>query len=160
MYLKGGLKVKKEAYIIRRMTESDIPFVAGLERECFSSPWSEEGLFSELSNEKAHFYVLEYSGEIAAYMGMHIILDECYITNIAVKSYLRRKGFGRALVENAVKKAEAEGCFFITLEVRKSNEKAIALYSVCGFENVGERKDFYTTPTENAIIMTKYFEAR
>ena len=142
------------------MAEGDIPFVAELEKECFSSPWSEQGLFSELSNSQAYFFVLEAEGEIAAYMGMHIILDECYITNVAVKSSFRRRGFAEALVRNAVKVAEENSCYFITLEVRKSNEKAISLYSKCGFETLGERKDFYTEPKENAYIMTKYTEMK
>lgn len=142
------------------MAEGDIPSVAQIEKECFSSPWSEQGLFSELSNEQAYFYVLEAWGDIAAYMGMHIILDECYITNVAVREGFRRRGFAEALVRNAVKISEENKCYFITLEVRKSNEKAISLYSKCGFEILGERKDFYTEPKENAYIMTKYTETK
>lgn len=142
------------------MEEGDVPFIAELERECFSLPWSEQGLLSELSNNQAHFYVLEAKGKVAAYMGMHIILDECYITNVAVKKEFRRRGFAEALVRNAVKVSEENNCYFITLEVRKSNEKAIALYSKCGFEILGERKDFYTEPKENAYIMTKYTETK
>lgn len=145
------------SFIIRKMAENDIHAVALIEKECFSSPWSEDGLRSELTNSSAEFYVLEQNGIIKAYMGMHIILDECYIANVAVKNDSRRMGFGVALVENALSVAEKKGCFFITLEVRVSNEKAISLYSKCGFESLGERKDFYSSPKENALIMTKYF---
>ncbi len=141
--------------LIRKMTEADIDFVAQIERDCFSSPWTEEGLKAELTNEQAHFYVLESEGAIAAYMGMHIILDECYIANVAVSPSFRRNGFGESLVENAVAVARGNKCVFITLEVRRSNGGAIALYSKCGFECLGERKDFYSHPTENALIMTR-----
>ncbi len=153
----GGITLD---FLIRRMSQGDVPFVAEIEKECFSSPWSEQGLFSELSNEQAYFYVLEAEGTVAAYMGMHIILDECYITNVAVKGSFRRRGFAEALVKNAISVSEEKNCCFITLEVRKSNEKAISLYSKCGFENLGERKDFYTEPKENAYIMTKYTETK
>ncbi len=146
-----------ENILIRKMTEADIAFVARIEEECFSLPWTQEGLRSELTNEQAHFYVLECDGAVAAYMGMHIVLDECYIANVAVSSASRRKGFGVRLVENAVSVAADNNCVFITLEVRKSNESAISLYGKCGFEILGERKDFYSRPTENALIMTKKF---
>lgn len=143
---------------IRKMTKEDTAFVARLEAECFSSPWSQQALEAELSNEKAQFFVASVWQENAAYMGMHIVLDECYITNVAVGEAFRRRGLGEALVKNAVSVAREKDCSFITLEVRKSNEKAIALYEKCGFENMGERKDFYSSPKENAIIMTRYFK--
>lgn len=147
-----------EKLVIRKMTKEDIPFVAAVEAECFSLPWSRQALEAELSNEKAYFQVAFLSEKPAAYMGMHIVLDECYITNVAVSEDFRRRGLGEALVRNALSVAEKKNCCFITLEVRKSNEKAIALYEKCGFENMGERKDFYSSPTENAIIMTRYFK--
>ena len=66
-------------------------------------------------------------------------------------------GFGQKLVENAISVCTDKECAFITLEVRVSNLAAISLYESCGFEKIGERKNFYTSPTENALIMTKYF---
>ena len=144
-------------FSLRRMEEMDIPLVAEIEKECFSSPWTEEGLAAETENPSAHFFVLESESTLAAYMGMHIVLDECYIANVAVKRAFRKRGFGRRLVENALAVAKEKGCGFITLEVRISNLAAISLYEKCGFERVGERKNFYTYPTENALIMTKYF---
>ena len=142
---------------IRKMNDTDISFVAQIEKECFSSPWSEEGLKSEVNNPSAEFFVLEKDGAVAAYMGMHTVLDECYIANVAVKGEHRKKGYGQRLVENALEVAENKGCSFITLEVRISNLAAISLYEKCGFEKMGERKNFYSAPTENALIMTKYF---
>lgn len=142
---------------IRKMATDDIPFVALIEKECFSSPWSEEGLKNELSNPSAEFYVLESEGHICAYMGMHIVLDECYIANVAVKNSCRRRGYGIALVKNALTAARKKSCSFISLEVRVSNKNAVTLYEKCGFERIGERKNFYSSPKENALIMTKYF---
>ena len=137
------------------MEKKHIAKVAELESECFSEPWSEEGLSAELTKSEARFFVCENEGELAGYMGMHIILDECYITNVAVFPQLRRKGIGEALVSHCVKKAAEEGCSFISLEVRVSNSAAIALYEKLGFERVGERKNFYSRPTENGLIMTR-----
>lgn len=149
--------MKSADYIIRKMTADDASAVAEIEKESFSSPWSQEGLLSEVSNPSAEFYVLEKDGLIAAYMGMHVVLDECYIANVAVKGSYRKNGYGKALVENALHTAEKKGCAFISLEVRVSNAPAISLYEKCGFEKLGERKDFYSSPKENALIMTKYF---
>ena len=143
--------------VIRKMTDTDIEAVAEIEKSCFSSPWTREGLESELANPQAEFFVLECEGTVAAYMGMHIVLDECYIANVAVSPAFRKRGFGERLVKNALSVAEKKSCSFITLEVRVSNTPAIALYEKCGFERVGERKNFYSSPTENALIMTRYF---
>ncbi len=137
------------------MTKEHLSKVAELEKECFSQPWSEEGLGAELTKSEARFFVCEAEGEVAGYMGMHIILDECYITNVAVFPKARRKGVGEALVKNAVAVASEESCSFISLEVRVSNASAIALYEKTGFVAVGERKNFYSSPTENGLIMTK-----
>jgi len=144
-------------FTVRKMEESDIPLVALIEKECFSSPWTKAGLLTETKNPSAEFFVLESENNLAAYMGMHIVLDECYIANVAVKKDFRKRGFGKILVENALTVAKQKGCAFITLEVRVGNLAAISLYEKCGFEKVGERKNFYTCPTENALIMTKYF---
>lgn len=143
---------------IHPMTERDVSGIAEIERECFSEPWSEEGIRSELRNENARFYVAEFMGGIAGYLGMHIVLDECYIANIAVKEKFRRKGIADKLLSLGEERAKEEGCAFITLEVRVSNEKAIALYKKRGYNEMGERKNFYSSPTENALIMTKDFQ--
>ena len=147
----------KKDFIIRRMAAEDIPAVAEIEKNCFSSPWTKEGLEAELTNPQAEFFVLETEGTVAAYMGMHIVLDECYIANVAVSPDFRKRGYGQLLVENALCVAREKSCYFITLEVRVSNLPAISLYKKCGFDEVGERKNFYSAPTENALIMTRYF---
>lgn len=143
---------------IMMMTESDVKAVAEIEKACFSKPWSEDGIREELTNDSARFFVFKKNGEIAGYMGMHIVLDECYIANVAVLPSHRRQGIGEKLVSNGINVAKNEGCAFITLEVRLSNASAVALYEKSGFEKVGERKNFYSDPTENALIMTKYFK--
>ncbi len=141
---------------IVNMEEKHIQDIAQLERECFSSPWSEKMIEEELSNPCAHFLVCECDGEVCGYVGLHTILDEGYITNIAVSEKYRRKGVASALLEKLI--SNSDELVFITLEVRVSNAPAIALYERFGFENVGVRRNYYTNPREDALLMTKFRE--
>ncbi|MBR5246267.1 MAG: ribosomal protein S18-alanine N-acetyltransferase [Clostridia bacterium] len=143
---------------IREMTEGDVTGIADLEKECFSEPWSEQSLRDELTNETARFYVLRDSENLLGYIGANNICNEVYITNVAVNGNCRGKGYGQKLVKHLIKQSEAEKAFFITLEVRKSNENAIKLYEKCGFKLIGERKNFYSKPQEDALIYTYYLE--
>ena len=141
---------------IKKMTSSHIEEIAQLEKECFSSPWSEDGLKSELDNNFARFFVALCDGKIVGYIGSHNVLGEVYITNVAVFPEFRRNGVGKMLVEYILDRMKTEKAEFVTLEVRKSNLNAASLYEKCGFQKVGERKNFYEKPTEDAILMT-YF---
>ena len=142
---------------IVNMTREHIGKIAELEKICFSTPWSESGLNEEIDNPQSHFIVAVEDQKILGYIGVQEIVGEAYITNIAVFPEYRRQGVARKLLEKAIDDAKQRECMFITLEVRKSNSNAIALYDKLDFKNVGERKNFYTNPTENAIIMTKNF---
>ena len=141
---------------IINMKSEHIHRIADLEKECFSSPWSEKALADELENENSHF-IVAVSDDIMGYIGVQEICGEAYITNIAVFVEYRNQGIGRNLLKKAVDGAKSRNCEFITLEVRESNESAISLYKSEGFEVAGVRKNFYTDPTENGIIYTKYF---
>ena len=143
---------------IREMTESDIQEIAELEKECFSEPWSEDSLKDELTNETARFYVLRDNEKLLGYIGANNICGEVYITNVAVSGACRGKGYGKKLVNHLLKQSELEKALFVTLEVRESNENAINLYEKCGFKKISERKNFYSKPTENALIYTYYIE--
>ena len=126
--------------------------VAELERLCFSEPWSEKSLELLLRDGAVGFAVLE-DGAVVAYGGMTYVLDEGQITNIATHPSARRKGFGARIVGALCDFARESGLREIFLEVRASNEGAIALYSQSGFLRVGERRGFYRAPVEDAIIM-------
>ncbi|HAN44650.1 MAG TPA: ribosomal-protein-alanine N-acetyltransferase [Ruminococcaceae bacterium] len=139
------------------MHSNHIEALARLEEECFSEPWSFESLANELYNPIAVFYVAEFDGEVCGYAGMHHIVDECYVTNIAVTKKHRRKGVATHLLKKLIAYAKEHDCSLITLEVRKSNTAAIGFYESNGFETEGERRDFYRNPTENALIMTLRF---
>lgn len=143
---------------IEKMTSSHVEKIAELEKECFSAPWSEDGLKSELTNDFARFFVALSGTEIAGYIGSHNVLGEVYITNVAVFSHFREMGVGTALVQWLTEQMKNENAEFVTLEVRKTNFSAISLYEKCGFETVGERKDFYEKPREDAILMTYFIK--
>ena len=145
-------------YIIVPMDRGHIPQIAALERECFSTPWSETMLSDALFDPQASFIVAESEdGGLLGYAGLHVVLDEGYIDNIAVEEAARRHGVGDALLDVFCRFGQAH-LSFLTLEVRASNEPAIALYRKHGFEEAGRRKDYYTKPKEDAVIMTRDFK--
>ncbi len=127
--------------------------LAELEQICFSDPWSEEGIAFEAGNDAAKFFVALCGEEIAGYAGMLYAADLGNICNIAVFPQFRRHGIGRRLVYALISSAKELGIAELTLEVRESNEPAKALYASFGFTEVGRRKGFYNTPTEDAIVM-------
>lgn len=143
-------------FAIKKMDPEHIGQIAILEKECFSEPWSENALSEELANENSHFLVA-VSDDVKGYIGVQEICGEAYITNVAVFGKYRKLGIGRALIRAACDGAKSRSCEFITLEVRESNISAITLYESEGFEKAGIRKNFYSAPTENGVIYTKYF---
>ena len=104
-----------------------------------------------------YFFIAQQNGSVLGYLGISVILDEGYITNIAVFPEFRKKGIASKLLEFLFDFAKQKELSFVSLEVRESNMPAISLYKKFGFENEGFRKNFYTNPKENAIIMTKRF---
>lgn len=144
-------------FTVEKITAEHISQIALLEKECFSQPWSESALAEELANENSHFLVA-VSDSVLGYIGVQEICGEAYITNVAVFGNYRKSGVGRALLRAACDGAESRNCEFITLEVRESNAPAIALYESENFEKAGIRKNFYSSPTENGVIYTKYFK--
>ncbi|MCR4842945.1 MAG: ribosomal protein S18-alanine N-acetyltransferase [Eubacterium sp.] len=141
--------------MIRTMEPGDIPAVSSIERECFSRPWQPSDFEDAVVNPDTLFVVSELDGEVAGYVGAYISLDECEITNVAVGKAYRRRGVGRELIDGFSRRLVQRGVCRIHLEVRCSNEGAIALYEGAGFERVGVRPGFYRDPKEDAILMTR-----
>lgn len=142
---------------IVKMQAKHIEDLAAIEKLCFSKPWSYEALAEELSNPLAVFFVAEYDGKAVAYAGMHHIIDEGYITNIAVHPDWRRRGLATRLIQTLDGYASENDLALLTLEVRCSNEAAIGIYKREGFDEEGVRKGFYEFPKEDGLIMTKYY---
>ncbi len=139
------------------MDRSHLKGVAELERLCFSTPWSEAMLEEELYNDTASFLVAEGpDGAVVGYAGLHVILDEGYIDNVAVRPDRRRQGIADRLLEVFCRFGAAH-LRFLTLEVRPSNTAAVALYEKHGFCEAGRRRDYYDAPREDALLLTKEF---
>ena len=129
-----------------------------LERICFSTPWSRNMLAEELDNACSAFLVaVDANDKVVGYAGLQVVLDEGYIANVAVFPEYRRQGIAGQLLQVFMNFAEANRLAFLTLEVRASNQAAIALYESRGFLEVGRRKNYYEHPREDAIIMTKEY---
>lgn len=146
-----------EKITITQMTAEDIPDIAQLEKDNFSLPWSEKSLEEELTNNLARFFVAKVGSVVIGYIGAFNVVGEVSITNIVVNKDYRNNGIGNLLLKHLENISVNEKAEFITLEVRKSNKIAIKLYQNNNYEAVGERKNFYEKPTEDAILMTKYF---
>ena|ERR1035437_4359139 len=145
---------------IVKMSVLDVPQIAELEQECFSSPWSESSLLYAVNDPNSAYFAAKDGEKTVGYGGINFVLDEGFIGNVAVKSDYRRKGVGLSIIESIISLAEEKKVSFISLEVRKSNTPAILLYEKCGFLDVGIRKDFYIWPTEDAVIMTQWFNEK
>lgn len=129
-----------------------------IEKLSFSLPWSYAQLEHQMLGENNVFLVAENeNGGILGYVGMMFVLDEGYISNIAVSPDFRRQGVADALIAELERRCADKRLSFMTLEVRESNYPAIALYSKHGFSAVGVRPNYYEKPRENALLMTKFF---
>ena len=144
--------------IILPMNESHVKQVAELEKICFSDPWSENSVASELNNPLSVWLVAEENGIVCGYVGSQTVLDETDMMNIAVHPDFRRKGIAAALIAELVRLLKERGSRILRLEVRESNAPAIALYESLGFAQLGLRKNYYRNPKENALILGKEWE--
>lgn len=139
---------------IRKMTKADAPFMAQIEADTFSDPWSLESFLKEAETEGHTYIVAEAEdGTLAGYCGCWNVAGEGQIFNVAVRRELRGGGIGRKLMTELLRLGEADGITAFTLEVRAGNTPAIQLYHSLGFTDAGIRKNFYDNPTEDAIIM-------
>lgn len=141
--------------IIREMKREDVPAIAELEKLCFSDPWSENSIASELDNPLSYWLVAEYNGKIAGYVGSQSVLDAADMMNLAVSPDCRQQGVGQALVNELVQHLQKNNVIALLLEVRVSNAPAISLYEKLGFEQVGRRPKYYHNPREDALILRK-----
>ena len=134
-----------------------IPEAVHIEELCFSDPWSERAFEDSLKNSYSHFKVWEEE-KVMGYIGFYALSGEGSITNVAVHPDFRGKGIGEALVKEVIKAGKELDLDYITLEVRMSNTPAKNLYLKCGFQEMGIRKNFYSKPREDAIIMNYFLK--
>ena len=137
------------------MNASHVAQIAQLEKLCFSDPWSENSIASELENKLAYWLVATEGETVAGYIGSQTVIDETDMMNVAVHPDYRRQGIGRDLVLALSEALQNKGIRGLLLEVRQSNMPAIALYEQLGFRQVGLRPNYYRNPKENALILRK-----
>ncbi len=135
------------------MAEADVQAILRIERASFSMPWSEAAFYQEIYKQYAMCRVAESKGRVAGYICVNVVLDECHLLNLAVHPDFRRRGIATMLVEDMLKEAKSKDCRFVYLEVRISNAGAKAFYERFGFGIAGIRKNYYTFPIEDAIIL-------
>lgn len=137
---------------IKNFSTEYINGVAEIEKTCFSNPWDESALEAELNNECSHIYVAIDGGRVIGYAAVYCVCGEADIARVAVLPDYRRMGIATQLLTKSFEENEAD-CVF--LDVRESNAAAIKLYKSLGFEESGIRKNYYSDPTENAILMKR-----
>ena len=135
-----------------------VPEVAQLEKACFSDPWSENSVRSELNNPLSLWLVALDGEKVVGYVGSQSVLGESDMMNIAVSAEYRKQGIAAALVEELICRLRKNGNYQLTLEVRASNEPAKRLYEKLGFYEVGRRPNYYHNPKEDALMLRKEWE--
>ena len=139
------------------MNESHVQPIADIEKLCFSDPWSEKSVASELTNPLSLWIVAVEDDRVAGYVGSQSVMGESDMMNVAVHPDFRRKGVAEMLVRELVAALAKKDNHCLTLEVRASNAPAISLYEKLGFSQIGLRKNYYRNPKEDALILRKEF---
>ena len=136
------------------LTKQNTADAARLE-EWSPDPWSPAQIEAELQN-KANISLLLYCGaQAAAFCSLTVAGGEAALNTLVVHPALRRQGAAKALLQAAFAKAAGLGAKEIFLEVRESNHSAVCLYQKLGFVQAGVRRQFYSHPTENALVMRR-----
>ena len=141
---------------IESLTKEHIPALCEMEKQCFGqTAWSEEGFLSELANKSNIFLTAIAEGQPIGCAALQNTGQQGFITKVMVSTANRRQGCAQALLMHMDTAAKQCGIKTIGLEVRASNEAAIALYHKCGYKDLGIRRNFYRFPKEDAVIMEK-----
>jgi ribosomal-protein-alanine N-acetyltransferase len=133
----------------------DLSAILALDASTFSSPWTRAMYQEFLSNQEASGIVVLRSdeGELAGYCSFMLIVDELHINNLAVREASRGAGLGAALLREVARRAVRRGAVSATLEVRRSNAAARRLYERAGFVEEGVRRNYYSAPAEDALVL-------
>jgi len=143
--------------IIKKMCDADVSFAAEIEKLCFVRPWSEQSIKDEMNKQNSVFLMAFEDDKAIGYVGLSVVFDEGYMGNLGVIEEYRKKGVGRALMQELLAQCQKLDLAFITLEVRQSNTPAVNLYISLGFIEAGRRRNYYKEPSEDALLLTKYF---
>ncbi len=140
---------------IEPLDERYLDEVVAIEKTSFPEPWSRLLFVQEIDHPASVFVVMVRDGRVVGYGGYWRVLDEMHITNVAIASRERRRGYATRLLEWLIESARCQGATRATLEVRESNTAAINLYTKFGFKPVAIRRNYYASTGEHAVIMWK-----
>ena len=151
----GKIFLKMENYHIEKLALYHLDDIMEIEERCYGQHhWSRNSFAGELENSCARYIVaVNENNKAVGYMGVWRIFDEAHVTNLAVHPDFQGKGIAHLLVISSLDMCNEDKIKFMTLEVRKSNEKAKNLYENFGFKSLGMRKKYYQDNNEDAIIM-------
>jgi len=152
---REGLTAADEVRI-RRMDEADLSAVLRIERASFAVPWTAATFLGLLRRSDAHLLVAEVDEALVGYAAVWIVADQAELGDIAVAAGRRRRGIGTRLLLAVFDLVERRGVRELFLEVRVSNDDAQRLYARHGFTEVGRRKDYYTRPREDALVLRRW----
>ncbi|MEO7135455.1 MAG: ribosomal protein S18-alanine N-acetyltransferase [Vicinamibacterales bacterium] len=142
--------------IQRLASQEDLDGVLAIEEASFNNPTTRDWYEHELQRPDVCFiYVLRIPEHpVAAFCAFWLVADQAHVNNLAVVPELRGRGLGTQLLEAVISKAADLGATVVTLEVRESNKPALQLYRSAGFTQQGVRKNYYTKPVEDALILS------
>lgn len=139
---------------IESMRHVHIDAIVEIEHEVFTHPWTAEMFRQEVADiQLSRSFVLLVEGRVTGYIVSWFLQDEVHLLNIAVTRARHRGGLGRKMLRHLIDTATRERKEVISLEVRESNESAIAMYSSMGFVPVGIRREYYQDDKESALLM-------
>jgi len=141
--------------VIVPATEADLDAIDAIEQHSFKSPWSRETFKAELLREWARVDVVRLDGKLIAFCNYWLVTTELHILAIATHPDHRGHGIARRLLDHVLDVARKTGCSLATLEVRRSNVPAIALYEHAGFKTVHVRARYYQDDDEDALVMLR-----
>ena len=133
--------------------QKHVPDLVSIEQVAFTPPWSENALINEIKRDDALFKVAVQNGEVLGFCILRLISGEAELFQIAVADKHRRSGIGSRLLDSALAVCAQNETYAVYLEVRQGNEGAIKLYEKHGFSCSGHRKNYYSNPAEDAVIM-------
>jgi ribosomal-protein-alanine N-acetyltransferase len=134
---------------------AELDAILAIERASFTNPWTREMYLSEFRNRDVSFLFVARNAERCpiGFCAFWRVQDELHINNLAVLPEYRRAGVASALLERVLAEGRRHKAVLITLEVRASNEAARRLYDRFGFTLAGVRPEYYSEPTEDALIL-------
>jgi [ribosomal protein S18]-alanine N-acetyltransferase len=143
-----------ESPLYRPMREEDVPAVIEIEKRAYQFHWS-EGIFRDCLRVGYGCWVMELGAHVGGYGILSLVVGEAHLLNICVAPEWQRQGYGRLLLEHFIELARERGAYQMLLEVRPSNLRALRLYHARGFEETGQRKNYYpgTHGREDALIL-------